>query len=290
MRHCHSRTTKGPNEICSLPSFCELTARFSVCLYSPADVLSKIPLFIVCLVVVGTGSYCPLNLARSAKHHLACLTPTRITRAIFWPGVQCDWYQTVFSPMVQFTNGHNFASFSTGAVVSRRLTTLGLEATPPSTVLGDSTGACWSFRGTAGTFGVVLDTPNVIPSHVSLHHRLLNSTTSLSCAPRQVTVWGMVDGDQNMKPYSSSPHVFISTLARVPPFSISKRGIFLPLADFDFDITSPSPHQTFRLFDEIRLWGIDFGVVVFDIRSNWGSDVTCLCSVYVYGKTAKIDT
>ena len=91
-----------------------------------------------------------------------------------------------------------------------------------------------------------------------------------------------------MKPYSLSPHAFTSTLARVPPFSISKRGIFLPLADIDFDVTAPSLRQTFPLYDEVQSWGIDFGVVVFDIRSNWGSDVTSLCSVQVYGKTVNV--
>ena len=213
----------------------------------------------------------------------------QITRAIFQSGVQCDWHQTAFSPITRFTSGHDFASLNTGAVVSRRLTTLGFESTPPSTVLNNSAGTCWSFRGTAGTFGVVLDTANVVPSHIVIHHQLFNSTASLSCAPRQVTVWGMVDGDQNMKPYSSSPHAFTSTLARAPPFSISKRGIFLPLADIDFDITAPSLRQTFPLYNEVQSWGIDFGVVVFDIRSNWGSEVTSLCSVHVYGKTVNVD-
>ncbi len=209
---------------------------------------------------------------------------------MFQSGVQCDWHQTAFSPIIQFTSGHDFASLNTGAVVSRRLTTLGFESTPPSTVLGNSAGACWLFRGTTGTFGVVLDTANVMPSHIVLHHRLFNSTTSLSRAPRQVTVWGMVDGGQNMKRYSSSPHPFTATIARVPPFSISKRGIFLPLANIDFDITAPSLRQSFPLYDEVQSWGIDFGVIVFDIRSNWGGDVTSLCSVHVYGKTVKVDT
>jgi hypothetical protein len=95
----------------------------------------------------------------------------------------------------------------------------------------------------------------------------------------------MVDGDQNMKRYSSSPHPFTGAIARVPPFSISKRGIFLPLANIDFDITAPSLRQSFPLYDEVQSWGIDFGVIVFDIRSNWGGDVTSLCSVHVYGKT-----
>ena len=249
----------------------------------------KVPLFLFCLVV--TSNCHPLNIVQSAKYHLGCIIPTRIARSMFPSGaMQCDWYQTAFLPIFKLTSGHDFASLSTGAVVSRRLTTLGSGSTPPSTVLGNSAGECWTFRGTAGTFGVVLDASNVIPSHIVIHHRLSNSTTSLlSRAPRQVTVWGMVDGDQNMKPYSLSQHAFTSILASVPSFPIPKRGVFLPLADIDFDITALSFRQTFPLFDEVESWGIDFGIIVFDIRSNWGSDLTSLCSVHVYGKTVKVD-
>ena len=290
MQRCCSHSKKEPSEIYAPapPSFRELTTPFSVRLSSPANVLLKFPLFIFCLVVAGTC--CSPNFVRLAKYHLACIVPTQITCNIFQPSVQCDWHQTAFSPIIQAISGHNFASLSTGAVVSRRLTTPGFESTPPSTVLGDSAGECWSFHGTVGTFGIVLDTASVVPSHVVIHHRLFNSTTSLSCAPRQVTVWGMMDGDQNMKPYSLSPHRFASTLTRAPPFSISKRGIFLHLADFDFDITAPSLRQTFPLYDEVQTWGIDFGVIVFDIRSNWGGDITSLCSVRVYGDLVKVDT
>jgi Sad1 / UNC-like C-terminal len=206
----------------------------------------------------------------------------QITRAILPSSMRCDWHQTAFSPLIPLS--HDFASLNTGAVVSPKLTTPGFEPVAPSTVLGNSTGACWSFRGNVGTFGLVLDAANVMPSHVVIHHWLFNSTTSLSRAPRQVIVWGMVDGDQNMKAYSSARRAFTSHLARVPPFPISKGGVFVPLGDIDFDITAPSLRQTVPLYSEVRSWGIDFGVLVLDIRSNWGGDVTSLCSVHVYGQ------
>ncbi|KAH9019516.1 hypothetical protein EDB85DRAFT_1817267, partial [Lactarius pseudohatsudake] len=153
---------------------------------------------------------------------------------------------------------------------------------PPSTVLSNTAGACWSFRGNSGTFGIALDTPNVVPSHVVIHHRPFNSTTALSRAPRQVTVWGLVDGEANMKVFSQSRHSFTSTLAGVPRL-ISKEGTFLPLAEIDFDITARSLRQVFPLYSEALSLGIDFGVIVFDIRSNWGAEITSLCSVRVYG-------
>ena len=210
----------------------------------------------------------------------------QIAQVIFWSGVQCDWHQMAFSSIISF--GHDFASLNMGAMVSRKLTTQGLDLVSPSMVLGDAMGACWSFHGNAGTFGIVLDTVNVIPSHIVLSHQLFNSTTSLSCAPRQVTVWGMVDGDQNMKTFSLSRRTFTSTLVRVPLFLISKGGTFLPSAEIDFDITAPSLCQTSSLYTEVQSWGIDFGIIVFDICSNWGSDITSLCSVHVYGKVVPV--
>jgi len=202
MQCCCSYSKKEPSEICPSPCFHELTTCFSVHLYSPANVLSKLPLFLFYLMV--TGSYHPPNIIRSATYHLACIIPMHITCTTFRSGAQCDWHQTAFSPIIKLFSGHDFASLNTGAVVSRRLTMLGFNSTPPSTVLVNAAGECWSFHGTAGTFGVVLDAASIMPSHVMIHHRLFNSMTSLSCAPCQVIVWGMVDRDQNMKPYSSS--------------------------------------------------------------------------------------
>jgi hypothetical protein len=284
MHLCHLYSKNEPSEVYSPASFREFTSSLHHLTVTMS--LLKVLLFLSC--PFGTGNYHLPNIVRLAEHHLACIAPTRITWAILPPnGRICDWHQTVFSPIIPF--GHDFASLDTGAVVSRKLTTPGLESIPPSTVLGNSGGECWSFRGNAGTFGVVLDTANVMPSHIAIHHRLFNSTTSLSRAPRQVTVWGMVDGDQNMKTYSSSRRVFTSTLSRVPPLSISKRGVFLPLANIDFDITAPSLHQTFPLSSEVQSWGIDFGVIVLDIHSKWGGDVTSLCSVHIYGQRFELD-
>jgi len=70
---------------------------------------------------------------------------------------------------------------------------------------------------------------------------------------------------------------------------MSKEGIFLPLAEIDFDITARSLSQVFPLYTEAQSLGIDFGVIVFDIRSNWGADITSLCSVHVYGRTVVVD-
>ncbi|KAH9011830.1 hypothetical protein EDB85DRAFT_1878171 [Lactarius pseudohatsudake] len=180
---------------------------------------------------------------------MACISPSKVSQLILQSGRQCDWHQTAFSRLIPF--GRDFASLNSGGVVSPRLTTLGVDSVPPSTVLGSRTGACWSFRGNSGTFGVAFDVPNVMPSHVVIHHRPSNSTDCLSRAPRQVIVWGLVDGEANMKTFSRSQLAFTSTLGKVPPSPISKEGVFVPLAEIDFDITARSLRQVFPVSDSI---------------------------------------
>lgn len=228
-------------------------------------------------------NHCRISIARTWEQHLACILPSKISQTILHSGRQCDWHQTAFSCLVPF--GHDFASLNAGGMVSPRLTTLPVDLVPPSAVLNGTSEACWSFRGNSGTFGVAFDTPNVMPSHVVIHHWPSNSTVSLSRAPRQLIVWGLVDGEANMKAFSQSRHVLTSTLAKVPPFPISKEGVFLPLAEINFDVTAQSLRQAFPLSKGALSWGIDFGVIVFDIRSNWGADTTSLCAVHVYGRT-----
>ena len=227
------------------------------------------------------------DIVRSLEKHLACILPSKLNQLIHQSGRQCDWHQTAFSYVIPF--GRDFASLNAGGMVSPRLTTSGIDSVPPSAVLSNPTGACWSFHGNSGTFGVAFNAPNVMPSYIVIDHWPSNSTASLSHAPRQVIIWGLVDGEANMRAISGSQRTFTSTLAKVPPSAISKEGIFLPLAEIDFDITARSLHQGFPISNKALSWGIDFGVVVFDIRSNWGADTTSLCTVRIYGHTVPVD-
>ena len=149
--------------------------------------------------------------------------------------------------------------------------------------------ACWSFRGNSGILGIAFSQPDVLLSHVVIHQQPSNSTALLSRAPRQVVVWGLVDGVKNMEAYKLSRDAFASALLRHPPFPKPREGLFIPLAEFEFDITAPSMCQASPLSDEARSSGMDFGVIVFEVRSNWGADVTSLCSVHVYGCTISPD-
>jgi Sad1 / UNC-like C-terminal len=241
---------------------------------------------LLCIFIIN---HCGSSIVRSWEQHLACMLPLKTSQLILHTGRQCDWHQTAFSRLVPF--GHDFASLTAGGTVSPRLTTLGIDSVPPSAVLSNMSGICWSFHGNSGTFGVAFDAPNVMPSHIVIHHRPSNSTASLSRAPRQVIVWGLVDGEANMRAFlqaQDSQHKFTSPLTKVtppPPSSISKEGTFLPLANIDFDITAHSLRQAFPFSSNALSWGIDFGVIVLDIQSNWGADTTSLCSIHIYGHT-----
>ena len=69
---------------------------------------------------------------------------------------------------------------------------LEIESHPLSEISRNHAGACWSFRGKSGTFGVVLSAPNVLLSHIVIQYHPSNSselpTELLSRAPRKVIV------------------------------------------------------------------------------------------------------
>lgn len=53
----------------------------------------------------------------------------------------------------------------------------------------------------------------------------------------------------------------------------------LLLASFTYDPSLATPMQTFPVAREIRELGVDVGIVIFKIASNWGADFTCLYRV-----------
>jgi SUN domain-containing protein 1/2 len=61
--------------------------------------------------------------------------------------------------------------------------------------------------------------------------------------------------------------------------------VFIRIAALQYDIYSPNHIQTFPVDTEIRNLGIDFGVVVLIVKSNWGmGEYTCLYRIRVHGQ------
>jgi len=53
----------------------------------------------------------------------------------------------------------------------------------------------------------------------------------------------------------------------------------LLLTSFTYDPSAPSHIQTFPVDNEIVEMGLDVGIVIFSVVSNWGGDFTCLYRV-----------
>jgi SUN domain-containing protein 1/2 len=51
------------------------------------------------------------------------------------------------------------------------------------------------------------------------------------------------------------------------------------LAIVEYDPSSDNPTQTFPIPPAITELGVDVGIVIFKVESNWGGDLTCLYRV-----------
>jgi SUN domain-containing protein 1/2 len=101
-------------------------------------------------------------------------------------------------------------------------------------------------------------------------------------------VWAMVEGQDNVAKLEAwraeMPQGREHELPR--PKMLPKSPEYIRIASFQYDIHSPNNVQTFPVDGEIRTLGIDFGVVVLVIKSNWGMDeYTCLYRIRVHGQT-----
>ena len=146
-------------------------------------------------------------------------------------------------------------------------------------------GHCWPFPGQQGQLGVVLARGTVVIDEVSVDHVSKEVAFDLSSAPRDMEVWGMVEGADNLEklkawnPDDSIPYP--STLPSSPQF--------IRLANFTYDIDAPNYVQTFAVDPDVRALGLDFGIVVLRVLSNWGMDrYTCLYRFRVHGQQAEI--
>ncbi|PPR00893.1 hypothetical protein CVT24_000378 [Panaeolus cyanescens] len=166
---------------------------------------------------------------------------------------------------------------------------------PPVTALHHETqnGHCWPFEGSQGQLGVALAAPAFVDS-ITIDHVSKQLAYNMGSAPRVMEVWGMIEGQDNEERVQAwrekrkaeaesrgqdAPQEpeYPATLGRYPEF--------LRLANFTYDINAGNSVQTFPVEEEVKNLGVDFGVVVLRVLSNWGRDqFTCLYRFRVHGE------
>lgn len=255
-----------------------------------------------------------------AKKAAAATTTTATPPAAWWNKIVSSGGQDVSSLIAQLVHSAmstyskdnlakaDYALHSGGARVIPSLTSATLEVQPktlqrrlyglimgtgyavgrsPVTALHHElhNGHCWPFPGQQGQLGVVLARGAVVIDEVSIDHVSKEVAFDLSSAPRDMEVWAMVEGADNLEklkaliPDDSVPYP--STLPTSPQF--------IRLANFTYDINAPNYVQTFAVDPDVRALGLDFGIVVLRVLSNWGMDrYTCLYRFRVHGQQAEV--
>ncbi|KAK7050918.1 DNA replication factor C complex subunit Rfc1 [Paramarasmius palmivorus] len=219
----------------------------------------------------------------------------------------------------------DFALYSGGARVIPSLTSATYELRPPSLTsqvfgwaLGGSgyaigrppvtalhhelhNGHCWPFAGTEGMLGVALASPAHVDS-VTIDHVAKEVAFDVRSAPREMEVWGLVDGRDNMlkvrnwvmekeqkrqEALDRGEEVVPAeeTGYAAPRWMPNNGGTYVRIAQFTYNVHSDRNVQTFPILDEIRELGVDFGIVVLRVKSNWGrEEFTCLYRMRVHGE------
>ncbi|GJJ08262.1 hypothetical protein Clacol_002472 [Clathrus columnatus] len=172
---------------------------------------------------------------------------------------------------------------------------------PPVTALHPdiNVGNCWPFEGSSGQLGVLL-ARNVYVSEVTIEHVPRDIAYDIRSAPRQMELWGLVEGVDNIaKVREYQRHVAErreevvrrAAVEGIPPPpdddayppSLPRSPHYLRLAKFTYDVQASNHLQTFPVPKEIQDLGADFGIVVLIVKNNWGEDFTCLYRMRVHG-------
>jgi len=156
-------------------------------------------------------------------------------------------------------------------------------------------GYCWPMAGSIGQLGVKLAAPVRI-SQVTIDHVAKPNALDLRTAPRQMELWGLVEGQDNIQNFQEyqarqeqeRQEALANGESAIEepsyPSSLPSRPTYMRIASFTYDVHAPNNIQTFPIPQDIQDLGIDVGLVVLMINSNWGHDeYTCLYRFRVHG-------
>lgn len=151
-------------------------------------------------------------------------------------------------------------------------------------------GSCWAFNGPTGHVGVTLPIPVRI-TNVSIDHISKDLVPDVSPAPRAMVLWGLLEGEA-LSEHRRNP-LLVSKNQHQPSqsirdglrlLSVRSDAEFIEISRFDYDPKIDLAHsQMFPIYPEVVESGLDFGIIVLEILSNWGSQRTCLYRVRIHG-------
>jgi SUN domain-containing protein 1/2 len=154
-------------------------------------------------------------------------------------------------------------------------------------------GRCWPFAGSQGQLGVILAAPVYIEDFAISHVASAVTFNMRTSAPREMEVWAMVEGLDNIaklkawRADKAQRRENGESIEDEPvrPKTIPKSPEYIRIATFRYDLHADSNIQTFPIDQEIKALGIDFGIVVLMVKSNWGmNEFTCLYRFQVHGQ------
>ena len=164
--------------------------------------------------------------------------------------------------------------------------TLRSHYTHAERMLNDDVEECWTFPSSTAQITIRLSDCMVI-NQLAIKHATTQSNPG--AIPRDLVVWGLVDGDENLDQLHQSHEAHKALLSRInefsthmkPPSPSFKSHVFVPLAALTYSPSAKS--QRFQVFKEVAKLNIDFGIVIIQVRTNWGASSTELCHIEVFG-------
>ncbi|KAI9068780.1 hypothetical protein FKP32DRAFT_1560999 [Trametes sanguinea] len=212
------------------------------------------------------------------------------------PEVSSQVHRIVDAAVQQALRAHigprDYALAIDGALIVPGLTTSAphlqnsVRSNLPEVILRDNLegGRCWSLGARRGQVGIAL--PSVIlPTHFTIDHIPSEVAEDIGQAPRNVLLWGALDGRLNEQKYLDyAVRTTGATSAHAGP-SLTQGYTFVLLANATYNIHLPSFVQRFPLDETVRASGMSFGVFVIEVVDNWGSDAACLYRIRIHGTT-----
>lgn len=212
---------------------------------------------------------------------------------------------TIPDPLLEashnITEMFDFASIDAGGYHLPALTSHGHSShRPPDLALTSSLdeGQCWLLPRVVGHVAVSLPSP-IIVTHFTIDHAPMasSSTSRRSNAPRGMIVWGLIEGQTNFERYHSHPRIHgLSHTTPAPAVvqaskEINPSSFFIELGHLQYHQRDEASHsQTFSVHEDVIEASLDYGIVVLEIRGNWGGDHTCLYRFRVHGQKAELET